>query len=113
MVTDPFLHLDDLAVAVPVPGSRVRFVHTDHLSIAYWDFEAGAVLPLHSHPHEQVTSLVAGMLELTVGEETRLLRAGAIVMIDGKVPHAGRAVTPCRVIDVFYPPRDDYKAFSV
>jgi quercetin dioxygenase-like cupin family protein len=112
MVTDPFLHLDDLPEANPVPGFRVRLVHTDHVTIAYWDIDAGAVLPLHSHPQEQVTTLVLGMLELTVGKETRLLRAGAVAVVAGDVPHSGRAITPCRVIDVFHPTRDDYRKFS-
>ena len=109
MVSDPFLQLDDLPEGQPVPGFRVRFVHTDAITIAYWDIEAGASLPLHSHSQAQVTSLITGSLELTVGSETRLLRAGAVAVIDGDVEHSGRALTACRVIDVFHPVRDDYR----
>ncbi|NOY99054.1 MAG: cupin domain-containing protein, partial [Chloroflexi bacterium] len=37
------------------------------------------------------------------------LEPGAVAVIPPDVPHAGRAVTDCRIIDVFYPTREEYK----
>jgi hypothetical protein len=31
------------------------------------------------------------------------------VVIPGNVPHTGLALTPCRLLDAFYPPRSEYK----
>jgi quercetin dioxygenase-like cupin family protein len=79
------------------------------MTLAYWEIDAGAALPAHSHPHEQVVNPVWGELELTMGEETRVIRPGDVVVIPPDVPHSGRAVTDCRIIDVFHPVREDYR----
>lgn len=92
-----------------VPGFHVKFVHTNNMTFAYWRIEAGAALPDHSHPHEQVVNLIEGELELNVDGEVRKLSPGQVVFIPPNVPHSGKAITPCRVIDVFHPAREDYK----
>ena len=92
-----------------VPGFRVRFVHTENMTFAYWNVAAGASLPSHSHPHEQVYNLLEGEFELTVGGETRVTTPGAVATIPPHVLHSGKAITDCRIIDVFYPVREDYR----
>jgi quercetin dioxygenase-like cupin family protein len=93
----------------PVPGFHGRFVHTENTTIAYWDIEKGAVLPEHAHLHEQVVNLLEGSFDLTVEGKTHRLSPGAVFTIDPNAPHSGKAITPCRIIDVFYPVREDYK----
>ena len=92
-----------------IPGYHVRFVHTENMTLAYWRIEAGASLPEHSHPHEQVSNLLEGEFELTVDGEKHHLTPGKVVTIPGDVPHAGTAITECRILDIFYPVREDYK----
>ena len=46
-----------------VPGFRGRFVHTENMTFVYWDIKAGSILPDHSHPHEQVVTVIEGELE--------------------------------------------------
>jgi quercetin dioxygenase-like cupin family protein len=92
-----------------VPGYHGRFVHTDRMTLSYWEVEDGAVMPEHAHPHEQMSSVIEGRFELRVGDETRVMEPGMVAVIPGDVPHAGRALTPCRIIDVFHPARDDYR----
>lgn len=92
-----------------VPGFHVKFVHTNNMTFAYWWIEAGAVLPDHSHHHEQVVNLIEGELELSLDGEVRKLSPGQVVIIPPNAAHSGKAVTPCRVIDVFHPVREDYK----
>jgi quercetin dioxygenase-like cupin family protein len=107
----PFLNLHELEEKQIAPGFRGRFVHSESMTFAYWDIEAGAVLPEHSHPHEQVASIIEGELELTVNGEAKVLRPGsvAVAIIPSDATHSGRAITSCRVIDVFYPVREDYQ----
>ena len=91
------------------PGCNVQFVHSQNMTLAYWSLEPQSEVPDHAHPHEQVVNLITGELELTVQEETRRLRPGDVVVIPPEVSHRASAVTFCRVIDVFYPVREDYR----
>ena len=72
------------------------------------DIEAGAKLPEHAHPHEQVSNLLEGEFEMTVnGTETRLTE-GSVAVIPSNAVHSGRAITAWRFIDIFQPVREDY-----
>ena len=105
----PFLDFAALPVRELAPGFRARLLHTAQMTVARVDVAAGAVLPEHAHPHEQITTLLAGDFELTVGGETRRLAPGAVVVIPGGVSHGARAFSDCQVLDVFQPPREDYQ----
>lgn len=105
----PFMTLDAITAREIVPGFHGKFVHSDQMTVAHFRIEAGAALPEHAHPHEQVTNVIEGQLELTVGGETQVLSAGHVAVIPGHVSHSGRALTACYVIDVFHPARDDYR----
>ena len=72
-------------------------------------FEAGAEMAVHSHPHEQITYLVSGELEMTVGEEVHLLGPGDSLLIPSAVPHGVMAHKRTVVIDTFSPPREEFK----
>ena len=104
-----FLNLRDIPEREIVPGYKARFVHTDGMTLAYWEVEAGAALPEHSHPHEQIANVLEGEFELTVAGESRVLTPGQVAIIPGDVPHSGRAITDCRLLDAFQPARDDYR----
>jgi quercetin dioxygenase-like cupin family protein len=105
----PFLDLNHSEEREIVPGYRARFVHGDNLTLAYWDVDPGTELPEHTHPHEQIANVLEGEFELTVGGETRVLTPGQVAVIPGNVPHSGRAITVCRLLDAFQPARDDYR----
>ena len=79
------------------------------MTLAYWDVAKGAVLPPHSHRHEQVINVLDGVFELVVDGMTQPLRKGDVFTIPGNAVHSGRALTSCRLLDVFYPVRDDYR----
>lgn len=99
--------LDAMTEINPVPGYRARIAHGTDCTLAFWTVEEGAELPVHQHPHEQVLCVQEGTFALTVDGQTRELGPGSVVPIPGDVPHGGRAVTPCRLLDVFRPKRDD------
>jgi quercetin dioxygenase-like cupin family protein len=101
----PFLELKDIEVAEPVTGFRARVVNTAGMTVAHWEIDAGAVMPEHHHPNEQVVNVIDGEFELTVGGETRRMGPGSLAVIDPDVPHSGTAITACRIVDAFHPPR--------
>lgn len=84
-------------------------VHGSSMTMANWSFVAGTELAEHSHPHEQIAMVMEGELELTIGGELHVLRSGDAAVIPGDVPHSARAVTVCRVVDVFHPVREDLR----
>jgi quercetin dioxygenase-like cupin family protein len=105
----PFIRLKDAAVKEIFPGFKVRFVHSATMTFAHWEIDAGAVLPEHSHPHEQVVNVIAGEFDLTISGETERLGSGMVGVIPSNAIHSGRAVTKCHIIDAFYPIREDYR----
>ncbi len=104
-----FVALADLAQREPFPGYAGRFLHGAGMSVAHWTVKEGSGFPEHRHPHEQIAMVVEGRFEMTVAGETRVLDAGTVAVIPGGVPHSGRALTDCRLIDVFQPVREDYR----
>lgn len=105
----PFIELRDQETRNILPGCVTRFIHTENMTVSYWNLDAGAVIPDHSHPHEQVTNIVEGEMDLTVDGETKRLVPGAVAYIPSNVRHSGTAVTECYVLDVFHPVREDYR----
>lgn len=104
-----FIDLSTLNEREVVPGYRAVFVHSEQMTVAYWTITAGAALPEHSHPHEQISTLIEGEFEMVIAGERRLLRPGEVAVIPSNVRHAGKAVTACRIIDVFHPVRQEYR----
>lgn len=70
--------------------------------------EKGAVLPAHSHPHEQTGYLVSGALDLTIGAETHRVEPGGRWCIPGNVEHSAVSKDNSVAIEVFSPVREDY-----
>ena len=66
-------------------------------------------MPEHNHPHEQVANVLDGRFELTIDGETRVLESGMVAIIPPNAVHSGRAISDCRILDVFYPIREDYR----
>jgi quercetin dioxygenase-like cupin family protein len=71
--------------------------------------DAGAVVPMHTHPHEQTGYLASGHVTMQVADEKRELRAGDCWMIPGGVPHEAVAIEHSVFVDVFSPPREEYR----
>ena len=105
----PFIELEKLPTKEIFPGFTGRSIHTGTMSFMYWNVEAGATVPAHSHLHEQVAQVLKGSFELTVDGETRILEPGIIAVIPPHAVHSGKAITECELVDVFYPEREDYK----
>ena len=103
-----FIDLASVAPISPVPGCRLRTPYGENLMLSYLEMDDGAEVPLHHHPHEQGGILLRGRLQLTIGEETRVVEAGSLFLIPPNVPHRAVAIGPAVVLDVFSPVREDY-----
>jgi quercetin dioxygenase-like cupin family protein len=74
------------------------------------EFEPGAIVPQHSHPHEQLGIVLRGEHTLVVAGETHVLGPMDGYVIPGGVEHGGSGGPEgALVLDVFNPVREDYR----
>jgi quercetin dioxygenase-like cupin family protein len=106
----PFPRLRDIP-ARELFGSAIRghYAHANAMTIGEVLLDPNTTVPMHQHPHEQLTFVIEGRFEFTVGAESTILEPGMTALIPANVVHGGRTLTACRVIDVFSPTRDDYR----
>lgn len=71
-------------------------------------YQPGAEVPRHAHEHtEQLMWMLEGSLEMTVGSETRQIRAGDVVAVNRGVEHSLRSPDGCAFLEALAPvPRD-------
>jgi quercetin dioxygenase-like cupin family protein len=105
----PFVDLSELNEREVVPGFHGKFVHSENMTTSFWRIEAGAELPEHAHPQEQVSVVVEGKFVMTLDGEKRELENGKVAVIPANMKHSGVALTDCTILDVFYPVREDYR----
>ena len=74
-------------------------------------YEPGAKVPSHSHEHtEQVMLMLDGELEMTIGAETRTLKAGETCVVNRGVEHQLSSAGGCSFIEALSPVPLDHVA---
>ena len=53
--------------------------------------------------------VLEGKFEFTLNGQTRIYEPGELVVIGSYIPHSGKAITNCKLMDVFSPTREEYK----
>jgi hypothetical protein len=72
----PFYQVSDIEPFEPLPGLRIRAPFGEKLMLSYLEFDEGAVVPFHTHPHEQGGIVLQGKIELTIGDDARTVGPG-------------------------------------
>ena len=103
------MNLEDITSKEIMPGYHGKLVHGEKISWAFWTVEEGAEVPEHHHHHEQIMHVVEGDFEFTLAGKTKVYKPGDVVLIPSNTPHGGKALTACKLMDVFSPVRDEYK----
>ena len=104
-----FIDLVTVKAIHSLPCCRMRTPFGERIMLSYLEMESGAEVPLHAHPHEQAGMLLKGKLQLTIGEETRIVEPGNLYMVPGGVPNRAVAIDgPVVVLYIFSPIREDY-----
>jgi quercetin dioxygenase-like cupin family protein len=105
-----WLKADQGASITPVPGIHIRSMTGDKLMFIFVRIDPHAEVPHHQHVNEQVGTVIEGTLTITIGGESRAISVGDAYHIPANVPHSAKADEQgCLVIDVFSPPREDYR----
>jgi quercetin dioxygenase-like cupin family protein len=77
------------------------------------ELDPGAVVGEHSHENEQLGIVLRGTIDFRVGDERRKLGPGETWCIPANTSHEATAgAEGAVVIDVFSPPRDDFRGLA-
>jgi quercetin dioxygenase-like cupin family protein len=100
-----------------------QFVVGANVMVARITLQKGAHVPLHSHHHEQIASVLSGSLQFLLHEPATqpidgtgqtstirevLLRPNEILTIPPHLPHEVFALEDTINLDIFSPPREDW-----
>jgi quercetin dioxygenase-like cupin family protein len=101
-----FLNLEEL----PFVGMSYEFVGEAQrapFSAYIVNAKPGQGPPLHTHPYVEVAFTLEGCANITVGDQTREVKSGGIVVIPANTPHrfVNSGDTILRQIDIHASPR--------
>ena len=74
--------------------------------------EAGAKMPAHQHPQEQIVHILSGRMKLIVDGMPHELKTGDSHYLASNIPHGVETIEETHVLDTFSPPRDEYLAID-
>jgi quercetin dioxygenase-like cupin family protein len=86
-----------------------QVLHCDTMTVSRLELRKGAVVPMHSHPNEQITMIETGALRFELDGKEVVVRAGEMLQIPGRLPHSVIALEDSVAIDLFSPVREDWR----
>ncbi len=111
--TPVWIERDKLVPFGAAPGVTMQSAWGGTLMANLVTIEPNRPVPLHQHPNEQLGIMLEGAMELTIGDETRILRPGDAYAVPPDLPHSARTLDEgCVVLDIFTPVREDYRKLA-
>jgi quercetin dioxygenase-like cupin family protein len=105
-----FWNPEGIPPRVLAPGVTAKIASGEKLMFSLVTLAPNAVVPTHSHPHEQMGMMVSGTLEFTIAGETRVFSGNGMYLVPGGVPHAAKAGPGGAVaLEAFSPPREEFR----
>ena len=101
------LNIKNLKQREIIPGFNGKFVNGENITWAFWDIKKDSSIPDHFHIHEQIMHVISGDFEFTINGLTSVFSEGDTIVIPSNIPHRGKALTNCKIMDVFSPKRED------
>ena len=94
---------EDMPREAVKPGIDRRLVTTERMMLAHVYIDKEAVVPWHSHENEQLTYILEGALQFTLGDrdgaeeqlQTVTVHAGEVLHIPSHLPHRAVALGGC------------------
>ncbi len=90
------------------PLLQRQFVVGQDIMLARVLLKKGCIVPLHSHPNEQLTYILDGALKFWIDGKEIVVNAGETLCIPSNMPHKAEALADTIDLDVFTPPRADW-----
>lgn len=87
--------------------TRKVMAYGDDVMTTFWTLPVGVEIQPHQHPHLQISIILEGVAEFTIGDEVYVCKAGDSIVAPSNVPHCVKILEPLKSIDVFKPLRED------
>ncbi|TSA00722.1 MAG: cupin domain-containing protein [Deltaproteobacteria bacterium] len=105
-----FWNLEEIIPRVLAKGVTAKIATGEKMMLSLVTLAPGAVVPTHSHPHEQMGLMVSGTMEFTIAGETRVFSGNEMYFVPGGVPHSAKGGPGGAIaLDAFTPPREEYR----
>lgn len=105
-----FINTDNLPQKELADGITAGLAWGEKIMLSFVDLRPNAVVPSHLHPHEQMALVLSGEVEVTISNESKLLKEGDVFLVPSGVEHSMKNLNnQSRVLDIFSPPREDLK----
>ena len=105
------IHFDEVPSFTMIDGVEARPLFGEGAMLNLVTFEPGATVPAHSHPHEQLGIVLEGMQALVIDGVAHELHAMQGYVLPGGVVHSAYCGPHgAKVLDIFCPVREDYRA---
>jgi quercetin dioxygenase-like cupin family protein len=93
-----------------VPGSLSHLIGGVNVTVSFLIMKAGSVFELHSHPQEQIMIVIEGYCDEIIEDKIYKVHKGDVIYLSANIKHGAfiREID-CKAIDIFSPPREDYK----
>lgn len=102
------------ALEHPFPGVSRRTNHTEQATVSAYAFEPGARFPVHTHPEEQITVVLAGTVVFEVEGERHALGPGETYAVAAQLEHGLQAGPDgARFLAVVVPRRRGSDAYEI
>ncbi|MCX7703448.1 MAG: cupin domain-containing protein [Planctomycetota bacterium] len=86
-----FSNLSDIPREEILPGILIRHIYLKSTLVSIIEYAPDAVIPLHRHLHEQISLVLEGEVEETVGKEKKKMGVGGVVSVASNILHSSKA----------------------
>ncbi len=91
------------------PGVRRKLLAYDKdLMALVVEFKKDSIGYIHKHYHTQISYLVSGSFEVTIGNEKKIQKAGDAYYLQSNIEHGVVALEDSLLVDIFTPAREDF-----
>ena len=104
------VHYPDIPLVELVPGSNSHLFFGDRITVSFLTMAADSYFPPHRHEAEQIMIVLDGYADEIVEKKLYRLQKGDVILLPSNIEHgAYLREVDCRVIDIFSPPREDFR----
>jgi len=105
-----FFDIENLKEIQLFDGVKIRTAFGEKIMMSFVYFEPDSLVPEHSHPHEQMGTVMEGKFELIVDGNSKIVEKGDVYLVPSNVKHSAKSLDePAVALDIFSPPREEYK----
>ncbi len=88
--------------------SRRILAYHENMMIIEVAFETDGIGPIHQHPHEQITYVLAGSFAFVIGGVKKVINKGDSIYMEKDVVHGCVCLAKGMLLDIFTPYREDF-----